>query len=115
MPLSYNKFTTATATSTKEDILKHAFALRNAMAEECAVQLSEAELHEDNIRIKHTVDFLMDVENDFEFYIANKPLTASCEEAAKFRVDHKKILQRDMNRPHFPNTNKPISHTTYNR
>jgi len=26
-----------------------------------------------------------------------------------------KIEDGDMNRPHFPNTNKPISHTTYNR
>jgi hypothetical protein len=53
---------------------------------------------------------LMDVENDFEFYIANKPLTASCEEAAKFRVDHEKILRRDKNPFGIELANSPIHH-----
>lgn len=55
MTLSYKKFTTAT--STAEDILKYAITLRDEMVKECDVFLSEAELREDNIRIKHTVFF----------------------------------------------------------
>jgi len=95
MPLSYNKFTTAL--STKEDVLKYALTQRDLIIKELGILLKESELREDNIRIEHTINFLIDVENDFEFYIANKPPTRSCEEAAKFRVNHEKILRREEN------------------
>lgn len=95
MTLPYSKFTTAT--STAKDILKYAITLRDAMAKECGALLSEAELREDNIRIKHTVDFLMDVASDFEFYVSVKPKTRGCQEAVEFRINPEKILRGEEN------------------
>jgi hypothetical protein len=71
--------------------------LRDAIAKEYGASLSIAGLYEDDIRIRHTIDFLMNVDGDFEFYVSSKPPTVGCKEAAEFRINPEKILRGEKN------------------
>ncbi len=95
----YKKF--STKSSNADDIFEYAIKERQKELEKLTKEnlykngINKKYLENDNIRIRNTISFLMNSDDNFEFYINSKPLSKGCDDALKYRLNPLKVLKKD--------------------